>query len=209
VTSTEQTNGDSAEVPPRLTPLPEELWDARTRGLLKAVARDPGGHVPNIFATLVRHPDLYERFLPFGGYLLRGGVLTGRTRELLILRTAHNTRAAYERGRHVPLAMAAGLTEAEITRAPLGPEADGWDGRDRLLLRAADELHLDARLSAGTWQALAADHDEQELIEITLLVGQYHMVAFFLNSAGTPLDPGFTPPTPAQHAPRGEDPSHE
>ncbi|MFF4551089.1 carboxymuconolactone decarboxylase family protein [Streptomyces sp. NPDC001435] len=209
MTSAEQPHGATAEAPPRLTPLPEELWDVRVRGLLASAARDEGGHVPNIFTTLVRHPDLYERFLPFGGYLLRGGRLAGRTRELLILRTAYNTRAAYEWGRHVPLARAAGVTEAEIARVPLGSEAGGWAGPDRLLLRAADELHRNARLSADTWEALAADHDEAELIEVTMLVGQYHMVAFFLNSAGTRLDPGFTPPTTTANGNHGEDTGHE
>ncbi|KAB1141019.1 carboxymuconolactone decarboxylase family protein [Streptomyces luteolifulvus] len=186
--------GDATGAGPRLTPLAEDRWDTRIRHLLALAPRDPGGRVPNIFTTLVRHPDLYERFMPFGAHLLRSGRLPGRVRELLILRTALHTGAIYEWGRHVPLAKAVGLTEAEIERILQGPDADGWAEYERHLLRAADELHFDARLSAATWEALAALHDDADLLEITLLIGQYHMVAFFLNSAGTPLDPGFDPP---------------
>lgn len=181
----------AADSGPRLAPLPEDAWDPSTRELLAPIARDAGGQVANIFTTLVRHPDLFQRFLPFGSYLLRGGRLPDRTRELLILRTAYNTRAGYEWGRHVPLARAAGITDEEIRRVGAGPDAEGWTSVDANLLRAADELHRDARLSGPTWSALAADHDEAQLIEITMLVGQYHMVAFFLNSAGTRLDPGY------------------
>ena len=176
---------------PRLTPLPEGQWDARTRNLLATAARDPGGRIPNIFTTLVRHPDLYERFMPFGGQLLRRGRLPESLRELLILRTAWNTGARYEWGRHLPLARAAGVTDAEIDRITEGPDASGWTDLQRQLIRAADELNRDARMSAATWEALAGHFGDAELIEITMLVGQYHMVAFFLNSAGVELDPGF------------------
>ena len=42
-----------------------------------------------------------------------------------------------------------------------------------------------------TWEALASHYEEAELIEITMLIGQYHMLAFFLNSADVQLEPGF------------------
>ncbi|AZQ32338.1 carboxymuconolactone decarboxylase family protein [Streptomyces cyaneochromogenes] len=176
---------------PRLVPIPEEQWDARTRKLLATAARDPGGRIPNIFTTLVRHPDLYEQFLPFGGQLLRRGRLSEGHRELLILRTAWNTGARYEWGRHLPLAKAAGVTDTDIDRITEGPDAPGWTGLQRHLILAADELNRDARMSDTTWEALAEHFGDAELIEITMLVGQYHMVAFFLNSTGVELDPGF------------------
>ncbi|MEV0238327.1 carboxymuconolactone decarboxylase family protein [Streptomyces sp. NPDC050674] len=176
---------------PRLEPLPEKQWDPRTRELLAAAPRDPEGGIPNIFTTLVRHPDLYERFMPFGGQLLGRGLLPARVRELLILRTAWNTGARYEWGRHLPLARAAGVTDADIDRIGEGPEAPGWTDLQRHLIRAADELHGDAGVSDATWAGLAEHFGDAELIEITLLVGQYHMVAYFLNATGVRLEPGF------------------
>lgn len=185
------TAGAGAGTAARVPPLPEEEWDERTAALLSFVPRDEGGHVPHIFTTLVRHPDLFERFLPFGALLLSGGRLPGRVRELLILRTAHNTRAGYEWSRHVPMARAAGVAAEEVARVATGPDAPGWPPEDAALLRAADELHHDARLSGPVWDALSARYDEAELIEITMLVGQYQMIAFTLNSLGVRPDPGF------------------
>ncbi|CAL9674868.1 hypothetical protein SUDANB105_07800 [Streptomyces sp. enrichment culture] len=179
---------------PRLMPLPEEHWDAMTQKLLAIAPRDPGGRVPNIFTTLVRHPDLYQHFMPFGGELLRRGRLPERLRELLILRTSRNTGARYEWGRHLPLAKAAGVTEADVDRVVEGPQALGWTELERHLVRAADELNSDARMSDATWKVLAEHFGDAELIEIVMLVGQYHMVAFFLNTAGVELDPGFDSP---------------
>ncbi len=176
---------------PRLTPLPEDQWDARTRELLAIAPHDPGGRIPNIFTTLVRHPALYEQFMPFGGQLLFQGRLPEGLRELLILRTAWNTGSRYEWGRHVPLARAVGVTDADIDRVTEGPEAPGWTDLQRHLIRAADELNHDATMSDATWEVLAEHFGDAELIEIVMLVGQYHMVAFFLNATGVELDPGF------------------
>ncbi|MFD5798133.1 carboxymuconolactone decarboxylase family protein [Streptomyces diastatochromogenes] len=106
----------AADTGPRLAPLPEDDWDPSTRELLAPIPRDADGQLANVFTTLVRHPGLFRHFLPFGSHLLRDGRLPDRTRELLILRTACNTRAGYEWGRHVPLARAAGVTDEEIRR---------------------------------------------------------------------------------------------
>src|SRR5438132_13774091 len=70
-----------------------------------------------------------------------------------------------------------------------GPDAPGWSPGDASLLRAADELHADARISDATWAELADDYDERGLIEIAILVGHYHLVAFALNSLEVELDP--------------------
>jgi hypothetical protein len=61
------------------------------------------------------------------------------------------------------------------------------------LLRAADELHSDARISDATWEGLARELDEPQLIELPILVGQYHLVAFALNSLGVQPEPGLEP----------------
>ena len=38
--------------------------------------------------------------------------------------------------------------------------------------------------------ALADNYDEKQLIEVPMLVGHYHMVAFALNSLGVEREPG-------------------
>ena len=61
------------------------------------------------------------------------------------------------------------------------------------MLRAADELHEDSRISDVTWRVLAETLDPEQLIEVTIVVGHYHMVAFGLNSFGVELDEGLEP----------------
>jgi 4-carboxymuconolactone decarboxylase len=170
---------------PRIPPLPRDERDERTEEFLRALRPHPDAEDLNIFATLARHPRLLNRWAAFGGVLLYGGSLAPREREILILRTARNCRADYEWSQHVRIGLDAGLTDDEIDRlAADPPRDDDWSDDDRALLRAADELHADATISDTTWQALARRLDHQQLIEVCMIVGQYHLVAFTLNALG-------------------------
>jgi hypothetical protein len=108
----------------------------------------------------------------------------------LILRAACNCGSSYEWGQHVRLSKRLAISREEVMRVAKGPEAAGWSADDAALLRAADELHQSAKISESTWQQLSESHDERGLIEIAMLVGHYHMLAFALNSLEVELDEG-------------------
>jgi alkylhydroperoxidase family enzyme len=176
----------------RIAPLSEPDWPASLRSVLDS--RPPGLGTRlgdnNIFSTLARHEALFRAWLPFGGFLLGGGVLPARERELLILRTGHNCGSGYEWGQHVRIAEGLGMEREEILRVAEGPRAAGWSPADADLLRAADELHEHAKISDATWTRLADSYDERGLIELAMLVGHYHLVAYALNSLEVELDEG-------------------
>lgn len=67
----------------------------------------------------------------------------------------------------------------------------GWRDSDRDLMRAADELHTDARICEATWQRLAEHYDERRLLELVFTTGQHELICRLANSRGTPLDEGF------------------
>ena len=90
----------------------------------------------------------------------------------------------------MPIALDAGVTEDELQRVPAGPDDAGWSEQDAVLLRAADELHRDSRIGDETWASLAATWSEMQLIEVCMVVGQYHLVAFTLNSLGVEREDG-------------------
>lgn len=169
---------------PRIPPIQTGGGSSQEQELLDATA--PSLRDANIFSTLVRAPGLFRRWLPFAGKLL-AGKLPPRDRELLILRTAWNCRAAYEWGHHVAIGLEAGLTREEIDRIPGGPGAN-WAPSDAALLQAADELHTEQRISDATWEWLTARYDTQQLIELPMLVGHYHLVAMTLKTLGVELE---------------------
>jgi 4-carboxymuconolactone decarboxylase len=180
---------------PRIRPQSPEEWSGEIKQILETV---PGGVENrlgdnNIFPTLAQHPELFRAWLRFGGYLLTSGKLPGRDRELLILRTAVNCNSSYEWGQHVRISLAGGFEREEVDRVLEGPEADGWSPHEAALLRAADELRADSKISDETWAKLAETYDTEQLIEAALVVGHYQMLAGGLNSFGVELDDGLEP----------------
>jgi alkylhydroperoxidase family enzyme len=173
---------------PRIEPLPPAEHDEEVRELLESVGA-PSSFASNIFGTLVRHRGLFRRWVPFGGKLL-GGRIPARDRELVILRSAWLCRSNYEWGQHVLISRSIGLADDEIARVQGGADADGWSMFDQALLRATDELHNDACISDDTWTALRTQYSEEQLIELPMLVGHYHLLAYTLNSLGVQLEPG-------------------
>jgi alkylhydroperoxidase family enzyme len=185
---------------PRIPPLSPEERSEEVAALLDAgiAGTDHSLGDLNLFPTLARHPKLFRKWLPFGGYLLAGGTLPARDRELLILRTSARCRASYEWSHHVVIARRVGVDQPTIDRILEGPDAAGWSAHDAALMRVVDELHDNAAVGDDTWAALATEYDQAQLIETTMLVGEYHMVAFALNACGVeredesePLPDGF------------------
>jgi alkylhydroperoxidase family enzyme len=179
----------------RIAPLPPEEWpeDLRPLATFTASGEEISIGDLNIFRTLARHPELFQSWGPFGGFLLTRAQLPFEERELLILRTGWNCGSPYEWGQHARIAVNGGISREAVDRVAAGPDAEGWTEREAALLRAADELHANNVISDATWAALATELDERQLIEVCMLVGQYHLVAFMLNSVGVQPEPGLEP----------------
>jgi alkylhydroperoxidase family enzyme len=169
---------------PRLPPADPAQLNPLLRGFLAIAGRVTGGPPPHIFSTLARHPALFVSWLVFAGRLMPRGRLPRQETELVILRVAWNCANRYEWNHHERIGRRVGLTEAEIDRIPSGPDADGWSERRRAMLAAADEIHADGRVSDATWEALRDLLDDRELIELTMLVGHYEMVAATISTLG-------------------------
>ncbi len=172
---------------PRVQPLPPGERDAESRALIDSIGSNA---TDNTFDTLVRHPNLLRQWMPFTVALAVTGVLPPRLRELAILRTGWLCHAEYEWGQHAVLARRVGISDQEIARVKSGPDAEGWTELEAAVLRAVDELHSDACVTDDTWVVLAAQLDERQLIEVPILVGQYHIVSFTLNPLGIQREPG-------------------
>lgn len=183
----------------RITPLPPKQWPGEMREALAAM-RPPEPRHPlpstdggrpkalNALGTMARHPALARAFHVFSGHVQFATTLSTRQRELLVLRVAAVRDAAYEWAQHAVLAGDAGVDGAEVARIAEGPDAPGWSPLERAMLRAVDELIADATVSDATWAALAAELDEQQLMDLVFTVGAYDLVAMAFRSFGVELD---------------------
>jgi 4-carboxymuconolactone decarboxylase len=173
---------------PRLSPVTDptpEVLELYARGGLTA----PDGAPLNIFATLANHPALLKRWMVFAAHVLSKSSLSPRVRELAILRTGWNCASVYEFSQHAQIALSCDITADEVQRTKL-PVDDRWGELDAAILRAADDLHHENRISDRTWTALSGHLTPEQLIDLVFAIGQYHTVAYALNSFGVELDEG-------------------
>ncbi|SKA22161.1 Alkylhydroperoxidase family enzyme, contains CxxC motif [Enhydrobacter aerosaccus] len=146
----------------------------------------------NLMQALAHAPKFLMRFQALGGTILFSGKLPAREREIAIMRTGARTRSEYEWGMHVALYQGScGLSDAEICATLHGAGDDPvWSARERLIIRTVDELHDTSTVSDALWRELASEWSEEQLVELILAIGYYHMAAFFLNAVGVPLEDG-------------------
>jgi 4-carboxymuconolactone decarboxylase len=168
----------------RVPPAPMRALRPLARLTAAVTARATGGEPLRVFTTLGRHPRLFRTWLRFSATLMLRGDLPAADRELVTLRTAWRCGSWYEWVQHAGRARRAGLGDDDLARVVDDPAAPGWAPRQRLLLRATDELHNDRVISDRTWRALVDELTERQLIELCLLVGHYEMLAMALNSLG-------------------------
>jgi len=164
----------NAPTVPRIAPLDRDELSPRQAEVLEGMPD------LNLLRTMVRHPDLCERWVPFGSFV--GRDLSPRDRELVILRTARKCDCAYEWGQHAGRA-AAILSEDEIRRIGDPAPFDG-DDDDSAVLRAVDDLVDDHCVSEETWALLNRRFGEQELLDLMMCAGQVVMLSGVLNTLG-------------------------
>ncbi len=177
---------------PRIQPVSLADAEPETRELLGALSnlRGDDAEVLNVFRTMAQHPKLMKRWLVFANHVLTKSTISGRDRELAILRSGWRCHAPYEWGQHVVIGMREGITEAEIEAIAAGPDAPGWSAHDAAILRAADELHDTSTISEATWATLAETYDQHQCMDLVFAIGQYHLVSFALNAFGVERDDG-------------------
>lgn len=145
--------------------------------------------------TLMWNPPLQDAYAQFSAALRGAARVPAREREIAILRHAWDCGADYQWGMHVESGRAAGLTDAEIESLTQDGGGD-WAPHEAALIRAVDELHAVSRVSDAVWAALSAHYSEADLIELFMVVGSYHLLAYIQNTVGIRPPDGTIPYRP-------------
>ena len=184
-----------------LLPLTADEWGDDEYAAVGALFGMPGDEVPragsgdprdpmnfDILGVLARHPKMAREFLTYNGFLLQRGELPLRLRELAVLRLAHARRSVFFWGEHVRVATAGGLSDEDIARLASGN--NGFDGVDRLVLEATDELLANSHATPETWQRLADELGTHQAMEFIFVVGTYAMLAMACDTWALVPPPG-------------------
>lgn len=177
--------------PPKIAPLKESELSIDAleycRQLRISMGIPENGEIPDVTATMLRHPALNDAQTEIGIMLFAKSALSMRERELAVLRQAWVTGSPYEWGEHVDIAKRYDISAEEIERITVGADAPGWSCHDAAILRGVDELLSCYRISDATWDVLAETWDDKQLLEFPVLVGVYSATAMQQNSIGASL----------------------
>jgi alkylhydroperoxidase family enzyme len=157
---------------------------------LFAEVRDRGWRVPNLYRVMGHAPRMLRAWLDLAWPLRLEPQASRRIRELLILRGAQVSGSRYEWVHHVPMALAAGVPQAQIDALN-----DDWKDcalftdPEKAVLRLADEVTRGPGASAQCIEALELQgFSPAEIVELTLTASFYVCVSRFLHSMDVPLE---------------------
>jgi len=159
-----------------------ELYDALIGGLLggtrsAAVITDDQGHVQGPFTVMLHHPTVGHPVQDLGAVLRFRGSLSDRARELVILVVAAHWQSDFEWWAHERIGRNVGLTDAEIDALRTGAPLTVDDVIDQAAFDAARALVLRADLDDAEYARVQEILGNEQLVEVTALVGYYAMLA--------------------------------
>ena len=142
----------------------------------------PDAEVQNIF-KMIAHSDISVReFIRLGARLLTKPHLEPRFRELAILRIAQLLGARYEWAHHVPIAVGTGVTGEQIKEIEEWRESPLFTDEEKTVLKFTEEIVRDSQPGDYTFAAASKFLDSPSMVELTLSIGYWSMVAKFLKT---------------------------
>jgi alkylhydroperoxidase family enzyme len=151
-------------------------------GVIATIKAERGGKLLNLYRALLHSPAVAEGWLKLFTAIRQKGKLSGRYRELAILRVAWLNGADYEYRAHIPFARKDGISQEQIDAL------DGWqvsrvfDERERAVLAYTDHMTREIRVPDSVFDELRRHFDDRELVELTATVGGYNLVSRFLEA---------------------------
>ncbi|HLS76955.1 MAG TPA: carboxymuconolactone decarboxylase family protein [Nocardia sp.] len=170
--------------------------DTAPEHIVRALA---GKRKINVFRMVANAENCAPEVLALGHKLSRGSSLDPVHREVVILRVAHLTGAAYQWHEHNAVAKRVGFTQDKIDAVaahPIeagqesggpgssGPEPSGseFSEFERTLLGFTDAVVRTSTAPDELFAAVAAEYDRSRLVELVLLIGFYMMVGRVMNT---------------------------
>lgn len=139
-----------------------------------------GGELTPLDRMLLHSPPIADGWNALLGAVRTAGTMPDDMRELAILRIAALNGAGYEWRSHEPLGRRAGLDDDAVAAAAGDRPATGLDARRRAVLAYTDAMTREVTVPDAVFDALRAEFDDRDIVELTATVGAYNLVSRFL-----------------------------
>ena len=146
----------------------------------------------NAFAMLAHTPAVSGAALRLVLALLTETKLDARLREMVILRVTQRCGGLYAWIQHVAIAVANGVSEAQVTALESGEITDQlFAKRERAAFALADEVSHTARCSDYTFAAVRGLFSPCETVELLLLIGCFRMISGVMSTLEVEVESPF------------------
>ena len=149
---------------------------------LAAQIRRERGKMHNLYRMLLNSPPVARGWLNLLTAVRQQCRLSGKYRELSVLRVAIVNGADYEYQSHIPHALKEGLTQQQIDALPQWEESHAFNGAERAVLAYTDSMTRQVHVPDAVFDALRPHFDARELTELTATIGAYNLVSRFLEA---------------------------
>ena len=145
------------------------------------------------WSAILRVPDLVVPSLQIRLHNLNNSALSRKLTEFAILIAARHWTNNYEWNAHSPLAVAAGLSAANIAAVADGRRPEHMADDEEILYDFCIELLRNQRVSDPTYARAVTKFGEPGVVEAASLEGYYTYLSMIMNTARSPLPAGAKP----------------
>jgi 4-carboxymuconolactone decarboxylase len=139
-----------------------------------------GWPVLNLFKVMGHCPYIGLNFQRLGNAILRGEALPARLREIAVLRVGVLAHSEYEFAKHVDIGQKAGVTLQQIAEISKWPASTVFNDRECAVLAYTDEVAQNVAVKDTTFATLKRFLSEDEIVELTTVIGYYGLVCRIL-----------------------------
>ena len=168
----------------------DEAQHPELSSLITKIKAERGGRFLNLYRTLAHSPGVCEGWLHLFTELRQKAKLDDLSRELATLEVAVLNGADYEYKAHVPFALKAGMTQAQLDALPGWQVSDLYSAKMRAVLAYTDSMTRQIHVPQAIFAAVRAHFDEREMVELTATIGGYNLVSRFLEAMDMPPETG-------------------
>ena len=147
-----------------------------------------GAKVLNLYKVLAHSPDVLRSFLRLGGLLIARTGLPPKLRELAILRVAKLTGSEYEWTQHYPIALEVGVSHEQTETISHWSDSTNFSNEERAVLQYTDEVANNVLVKDETFRVLRQHLNEQSIVELTMSISYWGMVARLLVALQVDID---------------------
>ncbi|MFO8102494.1 MAG: carboxymuconolactone decarboxylase family protein [Dehalococcoidia bacterium] len=165
----------------RVRLLQNEEAPAESEEFLRKIEQN-GATVLNLYRTLAHSPSTLSNFVKLGNGLFDQAELPPKIREITILRIATLLGSEYELNQHVPIALEAGVTREQIENIHEWAESPHFNKDEKAALGYADQVTINVRVNDRVFRMLRRYFSERSIVELTVAIGYWGMVARVLQS---------------------------